>query len=97
MSCLFAIFESFENENYIYNKDLPLFRNYIYKNLNSWLPNQAYWEQQLNITTKMIFVCRCRRENGLRPLAKKGEAICNNEIVNFFADEKHRNCSCSKN
>ena len=96
MSCLLVIFESFENENYIYNKDLPLLRNYIYKNLNSWLPNKAYWQRQLNITTKMIFVSRWRRENGLRPLAKKGEAICNNEVVNFFVDEKHRNCTCSK-
>ena len=96
MSCLLTIFEIFENENYIYNKDLPLLRSYIYKNLNSWLPNKAYWEQQLNITTKMILVCRWRRENGLCPLAKKGEAICNNEVVNFFADEKRRNCSCSK-
>ena len=57
MTCLLAIFESFVNENYIYNKDLPLLRYYIYKNLNSWLPNKGYWERQLNITTKMIFVC----------------------------------------
>ena len=55
MSCL-AIFESFENRNYIYNKGLPLLR--IYRNLTSWTPNRAYWEQQLNVTTKMIFVCK---------------------------------------
>ena len=86
MSCLLAIFESFENENYIYNKDLQLLRNYIYQNLNSWPPSTAYWERQLNIMTKMIFVCRWRRENGLRPLAKKGEAICINEVANFFVE-----------
>ena len=95
MSCL-AIFESFENRNYIYNKGLPLLRNYIYRNLTSWTPNRAYWEQQLNVTTKMIFVCKWRRENGLNFCTKKGETICNNEVVNFFTDEKHKNCSCSK-
>ena len=90
------MFESFENENYIHNNDLPLLRNYIYMNLNSWNPNRPYWERQLNIMTKIIFVCRWRKENGLRPVAKKGETICNNELVNFFADEKHKNCSYSK-
>ena len=90
------MFESFENENYIHNNDLPLLRNYIYMNLNSWTPNRPYWERQLNIMTKIIFVCRWTKENGLRPVAKKGETICNNELVNFFADEKHKNCSCSK-
>ena len=31
---------------------------------------------------------------GLEPIAKWGEAICNNELVNFFDDLKHKNYSC---
>ena len=30
-----------------------------------------------------------------RPIAKKGEAICGGELVNFFADKKHKNCGCA--
>ena len=33
---------------------------------------------------------------GLPALVKKGEAICDNELVNFFRDGKHKNCSCSE-
>ena len=30
-------------------------------------------------------------------MAKKGEAICNGELVNFFTVEKHKGCICSTN
>ena len=30
-----------------------------------------------------------------RPIAKKGGAICGGELVNVFADEKHRSCGCA--
>ena len=33
---------------------------------------------------------------GLPALVKKGEVICDNELVNFFRDGKHKNCSCSE-
>ena len=35
-----------------------------------------------------------KKPNGLPALAKKGEAICDNQLVNFFKDAKHENCSC---
>ena len=28
-------------------------------------------------------------------IAKKGETVCNDELVNFLADEKHKNCICA--
>ena len=34
------------------------------------------------------------KEHNLIPVTKLGEAICNNEIVNFLKDEKHKKCSC---
>ena len=36
-----------------------------------------------------------RKKNGFRPIAKKGGAICGGELVNFFADKKHKNCGCA--
>ena len=35
------------------------------------------------------------KENGFRPIAKKGVAICGAELVIFFADKKHKNCGCA--
>ena len=91
-----AMYEFFENGNYINESDLPLVSNYICSDLNSWSPNWCYCEKQYHILTKLYIVCKWRKENGFRSLAKKGETICNNELINYFADEKHKNCSCSR-
>ena len=36
-----------------------------------------------------------RKKNGFRPIAKKGVAICEGELVIFFADKKHKNFGCA--
>ena len=51
---------------------------------------------KLNITTQLYHVCRWREEQGFAAIAKKGENICNNELLNFFKDEAHKNCVCSR-
>ena len=50
---------------------------------------------QWNYLTKLYKVCFWRKKNGFCPIAKKGEAICGGELVNFFADKKHKNCGCA--
>ena len=40
-------------------------------------------------TLRRLFM---EKENDFHPIAKKGEAICGGELVNFFADKKHKNC-----
>ena len=34
-------------------------------------------------------------KRGFKPVARLGEAICNDEIVNFLKDQEHYKCSCS--
>ena len=34
------------------------------------------------------------KEHNLFQLTKLGEAICNDEIVNFLEDDEHKKCSC---
>ena len=95
-SCLkSAMFEEFENGNYISLENLKLIENFICGDLNGWSPNKSYYYMQLNYLTKLWEVCACRKKRDFCPIGKKGEAICNNELVNFFADEKHKNCSCA--
>ena len=91
-----AMFEFFENGNYIHENDIQLVRDYISTNLNSWSANCGYWLRQYHIVSKLNIVCNWRKENSFCALAKKGETICNNELINCFADEKHKSCSCSK-
>ena len=44
----------------------------------------------MEFLAKLYDVCLWRKKNGFRPIAKKGEAICGGELVNFFADKKHK-------
>ena len=90
-----AMFEDFENGNYISEENLKLIKNFICGSLNSWSPNKSYYYTQWNYLSKLYDVCVWRKKRGLCPFGKKGEAICNKELVNFFADEKHKNCSCA--
>ena len=46
-------------------------------------------------TSKAYIVCQWREERDRKPIAKWGEAICNNKLVDFFIDKSHQNCSCS--
>ena len=90
-----AMYESFENGDYILEENIKLVTDFICGNLNNWSPNRSYYQAQYNYATKLYHVCRWRRKRSLRLIAKKGEAICNEELVDFFADEKHKNCICS--
>ena len=89
------MYELFENGNYISEENIKLVADFISGNLNNWSPNRSYYQCQYNYAAKLYHVCKWRKKSGLRPIAKKGEAICGVELVNFFADEAHKNCICS--
>ena len=88
-----AMFEEYENGNYISRESLELVGNFICGNLNGWSPNKSYYYTQWNYLIKFHEVYAWRKKHGFRLIDKKGEAICGGELVNFFADEKHKNCS----
>ena len=90
-----AMYELFENGNYICEENIKLVTDFICCNLNNWSPNQSYYQCQYNYATKLYHVCKWRKECGFRAIAKKGEAICGDKLVNFFADKAHKNCICS--
>ena len=85
--------KSFQNGKYIEEKDMKKVLNYIASNLISWSPNRSYWYMQYNYAKKLYHVWQWRKKRGFRPIAKKGENICNDELVNIF--NKHKNCVCS--
>ena len=35
------------------------------------------------------------KKKNLRAIAKKGETVCEGELVNFLTNEKHKKCSCA--
>ena len=44
--------------------------------------------------SKAYIVCWWREEKGREPIARSGEAICKNKLIDFFEDISHQNCSC---
>ena len=81
-----AMYELFENGNYISEEDVKLLTDYN--------PNRSYYQCQYNYATKLYHVCKWRKRRGLRAIAKKRETICGGKLVNFFAYKAHKNCIC---
>ena len=95
MSRGYYIFSKFEKGEYVHFNELKHMVNHICGHLNAdFNNNYKYWYNQYLYSTKAFIVCRWRHSRGLHPVAKWGEAICNDELVNFFEDENHKNCSC---
>ena len=91
----YSLYEAFDKGHYIHYEYLPKVQNYICDNLISWSPNRSFWEAKYNYATKLQIVCNWKKKHGLPTMAKKGEAICNDELMNCFTDEKHKGCICS--
>ena len=64
--------------------------------LISWSPNRSYFECHYNYATKLQLVCKWKQKHGFAAGAKKGEAIYDDKLVNFFKEKDHKNCICSK-
>ena len=68
-----------KNGDYILEENIKLVTDFICGNFNNWSSNRSYYQAQYNYATKLYHVCRWRRKCSLRPIPKKGEAICNEE------------------
>ena len=90
----FQVFEKFEAGKFVYEEDHKHMTNHICGNLNNWTPNYKFWYNMYSYSSKVYMVCRWRKSRGLPPVAKWGEAICKDELVNFFEDPNHKNCIC---
>ena len=90
-------FKLLKAENiYIYIDDLLFLTDYIWGNLNSdYSPNRGYYYEQYNYVNKLQIVSIWKQRQGLPAVACKGEAICNDQLVNFFKDQEHKICICS--
>ena len=90
------LFEAFERREYIHMDDLPILTDYICGNINSdYSPNRGYYYEQYNYVTKLKIVCMWKQRRGLPTVSCKGEAICNDKLINIYKDQEHKNCICS--
>ena len=90
----YLLFETFKRGEYIKEKDLSKITNYICGHLISCSPNRSYFERQYNYVNKLKIVCKWKRKRVLPACSKKGEAICEEKLVNYFEEKEHKNCIC---
>ena len=90
-------FKLLKEENiYIYRWLAVFNRLYLGKfNYSDYSPNRGYYYEQYNYVNKLQIVSIWKQRQGLPAVACKGEAICNDQLVNFFKDQEHKNCICS--
>ena len=86
----YLLFEAFERGDYIPQEFIKKVTNYICGQLISWPPNRANYEAQYNYATKLQVVYRWKQKLGLPALARKREAICDDQLVSFFKDKEHK-------
>lgn len=56
--------------------------------------SQKFWFDMFAYYLKANDVCKWRQKNGYLLVAKWGESVCDDKIVNIF--KKHKECTCSK-
>ena len=86
-------FQSYKNFEYVNFDQLNSAVDYICLNLNSIGCYYPYWYDMYCYTSKTFLVLRWKKERDIPAVAKLGQTICQNKIIDFRENE-HK-CSCS--
>ena len=85
----FCVYQDFENGECVHFDDLPYLSDYICGNLNAdYTLYYQYWYNMYTYSSEAFIVCRWKKSKGLEPIAKWGEAICDDNLVNIFKEHK---------
>ena len=90
----FSLFKKYENFQFVNSEQLDSIVDYICLNLNSTYTNYGYWYDMYCYATKSRIVIRHRESKNEKGLAKLGECVCKNEVINFLINES-KQCNCN--
>ena len=89
-------FEKYRKFEFVNINELELIIDHICSNLNSSFSiNYPYWYDMYCYATKSRIVIRHRQEKNELAVAKFGQCVCENEVVNFLENE-NKKCNCEK-
>ena len=88
-----TLFEKYRNFEFVNTNELNSIIDYICHNLNS-SSNYPYWYDMYSYATKTKIVIRHRQGKNEPAIAKLGQCVCENEVVNFLM--KNKKCNCEK-
>lgn len=75
--------------------ELLIANNYICGQLNSYRTHYTYYYDMYSYATKCFIVLEWKKKKNYNQIPRLGEAICNDQLVNFLKDDKHKKCDCS--
>ena len=91
-----SLFEKYRNFEFVNSNELDLIIDYICGNLNSWFPsNYPYWYDMYSYASKSRIVIRHKQEKNELAVAKLGQCVCQNEIIDFLKNE-NKKCNCEQ-
>ena len=90
-----TLFTKYQNFQFVNSEELHLIVDYICGNLNSTFCNYRYWYDMYCYATKSRIVIRHREQKNETGLAKLGECVCENQVINFLENES-KQCNCNK-
>ena len=89
-----GLFEKYRNFEFMNPDQLDLIVDYICGNLN-FGTNYPYWYDMYCYATKTRIVLRHKQEKNEVVVAKLGQCVCKNEVVNFLENE-NKKCNCEE-
>ena len=87
----FKLNNAFDQCQYIHERDVEKLDNFICSNLVGKTQSR-YWYVQYNHLDNLYNVISWRKEKLLVPAARKGKAICDNQLINFLENRNHKFC-----
>ena len=90
-----SLFEKYRNFEFVNTGELDLIVDYICGNLTLCRSNYPYWYDMYSYATKTRIVIRHKQEKNELAIAKLGQCVCENEVVNFLENE-NKKCNCEK-
>ena len=88
----FTKYRKFEAVN---KEELDLAVDYICGNLNSSSCNYPYWYDMYCYANKSRIVIRHREHKNETAIAKLGECVCKDQVINFLQNEDNK-CNCNE-
>lgn len=87
-------FEKYTNFELVNETELDYVINHVCGHLNEdYTRNYPYWYDMYCSTSKTFLVLRWKKSKNLPQIAKLGQVVCNDEIIDLRKNE-HK-CSCS--
>ena len=91
MAYAYDCFKRYERKEFLTKIELEYANDHVCLNLNNPSFGYKYFYNMCTYITKSFIVCNWKEKNRYNILSKFGEAICNDQSVNFFENEEHKN------